>query len=160
MRIRPFHPDDLDGLVDLTIDTFGPFYEQSFRPAVGEVVFRHQHGDWREDYRAEVPGFHAPQENRWVAVAEDDDGLAGYVGWSADPERGRGQVTIVAVRPGRRRSGLGTALCEHAFADLRARGVGIVAIGTGGDAFHAPARALYERLGCTPFPGVYYFREL
>lgn len=42
-------------------------------------------------------------------------------------------------------AGVGTSLCERAFARMREQG-------TGGDPFHAPARALYERLGCTAQP--------
>ncbi|MDX3132208.1 hypothetical protein PV367_20965, partial [Streptomyces europaeiscabiei] len=52
------------------------------------------------------------------------------------------------------------ALCEHAFADLRGRGTRLVEIGTGGDAFHAPARALYESLGRVPFPAAHHYRQL
>ncbi|MFJ9088495.1 hypothetical protein ACIRL3_39410 [Streptomyces sp. NPDC102384] len=54
----------------------------------------------------------------------------------------------------------GTALCEHAFEQMRLRGAEIVEIGTGGDPFHAPARALYEQLGCTQNPVAVYFRQL
>jgi hypothetical protein len=35
-----------------------------------------------------------------------------------------------------------------------------VSIGTGGDDFHAPARALYEELGFTPFPNVNYTKAI
>ena len=35
---------------------------------------------------------------------------------------------------------------------MRAGGVEVVQIGTGGDPFHAPARALYEQLGFTQVP--------
>ncbi|MDX3067627.1 GNAT family N-acetyltransferase, partial [Streptomyces sp. ND04-05B] len=59
-----------------------------------------------------------------------------------------------------RGAGTATALCEHAFADLRGRGVRLVEIGTGGDTFHAPARALYESLGCALFPTAHYYRRL
>ncbi|CAM5267823.1 hypothetical protein SALBM217S_08278 [Streptomyces griseoloalbus] len=55
MRIRAFTPQDLTALTDLTIETFRPFYEDSFRPLVGEAVFANQHGDWRDDYRRQVP---------------------------------------------------------------------------------------------------------
>ena len=59
-----------------------------------------------------------------------------------------------------RRLHLGTALCEHAFAQGRTQGAELVETGTGGDAFHAPARALYEKPGCTQVPVAVYFREL
>ncbi|WP_238010014.1 GNAT family N-acetyltransferase [Dactylosporangium sp. AC04546] len=160
MLVRSFLPHDLTRLIELTIETFGPFYEHSFRPAVGDVVFANQHGDWRGDYRTQVAQLHEPEQHRYVAVAEVDGALAGYVAWSVDPARRNGSVSHLAVAAGQRRHGAGTVLCEHAFADMRSRGAEVVEIGTGADAFHAPARALYERLGCTPFPVTFYYREL
>ncbi|MEV5180483.1 GNAT family N-acetyltransferase [Streptomyces werraensis] len=162
MRIRAYTPQDLAALTDLTIETFRPFYEDSFRPLVGEAVFTNQHGDWRDDYRREVPRLHAPERHLYVAVAEadDGDGIAGYVAWSVDPDRRNGAVSHLAVAARHRRHQVGTALCEHAFAHMRSLGAEVVEIGTGGDPFHAPARALYERLGCTPLPTAVYYREL
>ena len=43
---------------------------------------------------------------------------------------------------------------------MRAENADYVEIGTGGDTFHAPARAFYESLGCTQLPLAVYFREL
>lgn len=160
MRIRAFTPHDLAPLTELTIATFRPFYEDSFRPLVGEAVFAVQHGNWREDYREQMAELHAPERHRYVALAEDEDALAGYVAWSVDPTRKKGDVTILAVSARHRRHRVGTALCEHAFAQMRALGAEVVEIGTGGDGFHAPARALYEALGCTPVPLTVYFRRL
>jgi hypothetical protein len=54
MRIRSFVQHDLARLTELTIETFRPFYEDSFRPLMGEVVFANQHGNWRDDYRKQV----------------------------------------------------------------------------------------------------------
>ncbi|MEU3948356.1 GNAT family N-acetyltransferase [Streptomyces sp. NPDC029526] len=160
MHIRAFHRHDLVPLTELTIDTFRPFYEDSFRPLVGEVVFANQHGDWRGDYRRLVAGLHAPEQHAHVAVAEAGDGCAGYVAWSVDPSRRNGSITLLAVSAQHRRLHLGTALCEHAFAAMRAQGAEVVEIGTGGDPFHAPARALYEALGCTRLPTAVYYRQL
>lgn len=160
MLIRPFTPHDLARLVELTIDTFRPYFEESFRPAVGDVIFTNQHGDWRGDYRTQVAELHVPGEHKHVAVAEVDGDIAGYVAWSVDPARRNGGISHLAVAAGQRRAGAGRELCEHAFAAMRTAGAEVVEIGTGGDAFHAPARSLYESLGCTPFPVTYYYREL
>ncbi len=160
MLIRPFIPHDLARLIELTIETFGPYYEDSFRTVVGDAIFVNQHGDWRADYHTQVARLHDPDRHSYVAVAVAGETIAGYVGWSVDPVRRNGTVVMLAVSAGHRREGTGTMLCEHAFADMRARGAEVVEIGTGGDGFHAPARALYERLGCTPFPVTYYYRQL
>jgi ribosomal protein S18 acetylase RimI-like enzyme len=160
MDIRPFQDDDLQRLVDLTIETFRPFLEDSFRPEVGEVVFSHQHGSWKADYRAQVPTFHDPNNGRHVAVADADGLLVGYVAWRIDADRRHGQIVILAVSAENRRHHTGAALCEHALADMKAAGVEVVEVGTGGDWFHAPARAVYESIGFTPFPGVHYFKAI
>lgn len=160
MNIRPYAPHDLARLIDLTIETFGPFYEGSFRPVVGETVFHHQHGNWRDDYRSQVSNLHEPNNNKYVAVAEKDDSIVGYVAWNFDLDRKHGEIDILAVSAAYRGDRTGTELCELAFTDMKDRGVEVVAIGTGGDPFHAPARALYESLGCTHFPGAYFFKQL
>lgn len=162
MSIRPYHPRDLNALIELTIATFGPFYENHFRPLAGEALFQHQHGRWADDYRAQVPALHDPAASRHVAVAETGDGaIAGYIAWEIDPARRHGDVVILAVAAARRRDHIGTALCEHAFADMTENGVEVVTIGTGGsDSFHAPARALYENLGCVPVHVAVYFKQL
>jgi len=161
MDVRPFRPHDLPRLLDLTIETFGPFYEDYFRPLVGEVVFAHQHGHWAQDYGALVPTLHDPATGKYVAVAEADDGsIAGYVGYHLDLTRRHGTIAILAVASALRRNHVGTALCERAFGDMKERGVEVVEIGTGGDPFHAPARALYESLGCTGFPITGYLKQL
>lgn len=160
MHIRSYADADLTALIDLTIDTFGPFYEDSFRPLVGELIFARQHGDWRGDYRRQVPALHDPAAHKYVAVAEDNGVLAGYVAWHVDTTRQRGTVELLAVADGHRRSNTATALCEHAFEAMRRADAQYVEIGTGGDDFHAPARAFYESLGCIKLPVAVYFREL
>jgi ribosomal protein S18 acetylase RimI-like enzyme len=160
MRIRSFLQHDLARLTELTIETFGPFYEDSFRPLVGETVFANQHGKWRDDYVKQVAELHDPVQHRYLAVAEIEDVIAGYVAWSVEPARKNADITILAVSAAHRRHGAGAALCEHAFAAMRESGAEVVTIGTGGDDFHAPARSLYEALGCTALPIVAYYREL
>ncbi|MFM9373142.1 GNAT family N-acetyltransferase [Streptomyces sp. Da 82-17] len=160
MLIRDFDQADLPRLIELTIDTFRPFFEESLRPLVGEQVFDVQHGDWRGDYRVEVPKLHDPRQHKHVAVAETAGTVVGYIGWRADPAAGYGTVEMLAIASGHRRAHVGTALCEYAFGELRQAGAKMVEIGTGGDAFHAPARALYESLGCVKLPTAVYFREL
>lgn len=156
MHIRSYVDADLTRLIDLTIDTFGPFYEESFRPLVGDLIFTRQHGD----YRRQVPGLHDPAAHKYVAVAVADDVPAGYVAWHLDTARRHATVELLAVAREHREAGIATALCEHAFAAMRAEGSEYVEIGTGGDDFHAPARAFYESIGCLKLPVAVYFREL
>ncbi len=160
MLIRPFVQRDLARLTELTIETFQPFYEGVFRSLVGEAIFANRHGNWRDDYHRQVAELHDPSHHKYVAVAEVSSVIAGYAAWSVDPARRSGSVEILAVTAEHRRDGAGTALCEHAFGEMRKLGAEVVEIGTGGDPFHAPARALYESLGCVQIPVAVYFRQL
>lgn len=160
MLIRPFVQRDLARLTELTIETFQPFYEGVFRPLVGEAVFANRHGNWRDDYHRQVAELHDPSQHKYLAVAEVSNVITGYAAWSVDSARRSGSVEILAVTAEHRRDGTGTALCEHAFGEIRQLGAEVVEIGTGGDPFHAPARALYESLGCVQIPVAVYFRQL
>jgi ribosomal protein S18 acetylase RimI-like enzyme len=160
VNIRTYADADLPRLIDLTIETFGPFFEDSFRPLVGDLIYTRQHGDWQNDYRKQLPTLHNPAEQKYVAVAEQDGELLGYVAWHVDPSRSRGTVELLAVDGEHRRTNTANALCEHAFAAMRTEAVEYVEIGTGGDDFHAPARAFYESLGFVKLPVAVYFREL
>jgi len=159
MHIRPLQPSDVPALVDLTIEVFGPFFEQTFRHMVPPDIYAHQHGHWADDYRDTVPQLHDPDHGKHVAVVDSEDHrVAGFTGWHLDQERRHGQIEFLAVRKSARRGGVGRALCEHAIEMMREHDVEVVSLGTGGDPFHAPARALYESLGFYPVPVVYYLR--
>ncbi|WP_446665826.1 GNAT family N-acetyltransferase [Flexivirga sp. B27] len=163
MRIRTYQPADLPRLIELTIATFRPFYEESF-PALmdhEQDLIHHQHGHWADDYRAQVPQLHDPVNQKHVAVAEDEGTLVGYVAWLPDDSRvEHGIVDMLAVDAGHRRTHVATDLMEHAMDAMRASGTRYVELGTGGDWFHAPARAFYESLGFHPIPTVAYLKAL
>ncbi|MHB1582122.1 MAG: GNAT family N-acetyltransferase [Acidimicrobiales bacterium] len=157
MHIRPLLVDDHPATVDLLTQTFRPFFEGYFRPLLGEQVFEHQHGRWEQDYRDELPNLHAPEVGRHAAVATLEDGtITGLVSWRFDAKPRHGEIYLLAVPAPHRRQHIGRSLCEHAIAHLRAGAVDVVQIGTGGDPFHAPARARYERLGFTQVPVAVY----
>jgi ribosomal protein S18 acetylase RimI-like enzyme len=151
---------DFSSLLDLTLKVFEPFYEESFRPLLGETVYTVQHGSWRSDYRRELQALLEPAPGRGFLVAEDDGVPLGYIAWRTDAVRGHGEITLLAVDAEHRGHGIARALCEQALDQMRQSGARIVEVSTGGDGFHAPARSLYEELGCTSIPVAVYFKEL
>jgi ribosomal protein S18 acetylase RimI-like enzyme len=160
MHIRSFVDSDLERLVDLTIETFRPFFEDYVHPLLGDEVFRHQHGQWQQDYRRQVPTLHDPAAGRHVAVAQIDGSIAGYVGWQPGERPRSGQISMLAVSAPHRRQDVGRSLCLHALREMKATDVEVVGIGTGDDAFHAAARALYEDLGFTKIPIAGYLKQI
>ena len=160
MHVRPFRRGDRDRLLELTIATFGPFYEESFRGVVGDTVMANQHGNWRDDYRNQWQDLHDPDNGKYVAVAEDHDEVVGFIAWTMRPQKQSGEIVMMAVETVHRRHHVATELCARAFDDMRRFGIEVVSLGTGGDDFHAPARALYDSLGMTRLPVVIYYKEL
>lgn len=159
MQLRTYRDDDFDRVLALTIEVFGPSKE-SFRDQLGDTVFTHQHGNWRDDYRDELAGLTAEDSDAQLVVAETRDQIVGFSAWQVTRQRRHGDIEFVAVKHDHRRQGVGRALCEYVFDAMRSDGVEVVELGTGGDTFHAPARALYERLGMNPLPVTVYFKEL
>jgi len=159
MRIRDAQRTDLPALIDLSIEAFRPLFEQHWPALIDPAVFAHDHGQWEADYRQEVPDLLDPLHDRFITMAEEDGDILGYIGWNVS-HGDAGRLQMVAVHPGARRRGVGTAVCRAALQRLTTRGVAVVHVGTGGDAFHAPARGLYASLGFTALPAVDYSKAL
>lgn len=160
MRIRPFRGSDLDAILAIVIETFRPFFEDYVRPLLGDEIFEHQHGQWEQDYRSEVPTLHDPSAGRCMAVAEVDGKVVGLVSWKITEKPAHGEIYLLAVSMPYRRRRVGRQLCLHAIQEMKANGVEVVGIGTGEDTFHAPARALYESLGFTKIPTAAYLGRI
>ena len=122
MRIRPFTEADGPVLVELTVETFRPLFEDQIRPAYGEELFALHHGRRQQDYRDEIPSLHDPAAGSWIAVAEVDAAPAGFIAWStADARPDHGRIQLLAVFQPHRRADIGRRLCQHAIEALRAR---------------------------------------
>lgn len=160
MNIRPFADSDLSVVIDLTIETFRPFYEGYVHALLGDEIFRHQHGEWEKDYRDDVPTLHNPAAESFVAVGEIDGNIAGFVSWRLKDRPNHGQIYLLAVAAAYRRQTLGHRLCTHAIDQMRQVGVEVVEIGTGDDDFHLAARELYEDLGFTKIPIAGYLMKI
>lgn len=160
MLIRPFVNTDLPVIIDLTIETFRPFYEVYVRTLLGEELFAHQHGEWEQDYRNDLPTLDQPDIGRWVSVGEINGTVVGFVSWRVEGKPHHGQIYLLAVAAAYRRQNLGLQLCQHAIARMKLDGVKVVGIGTGDDAFHVAARALYEGLGFTKIPIAGYLKKI
>jgi ribosomal protein S18 acetylase RimI-like enzyme len=160
MIIRPFASEDLDTIISMTIEIFRPFFENYVRPLYGPVVFNHQHPNWQQDYRDEIPTLHDPAAGKHIAVAQADDAIAGYVCWRTDDKPNHGEIYLLGVAPKARRQNLGRRLCLHAIEEMRTMGVEVIAIHTGQDPFHDAARTLYEHLGFLKVPMAGYLKAM
>jgi GNAT superfamily N-acetyltransferase len=160
VEIRRYQESDLQAVVEFSLRAWEPVYE-SLRQVLGDAIFaRVNQPDWRA-VQEEAVRASCTSHERDVFVAVDDARPVGFAAVALDAfHDGMGVVDIVAVDPSYQRRGIARKLMERSAEHMREQGMDIAAVGTGGDAGHRPARALYESLGYTPLPGVRYLRLL
>lgn len=154
--LRPFHADDADRIVELSLAAWEPVFD-SFRTILGPGLYERVHPDWRTDQAASVRDALARNET-WVAAT--DSGVAGFVNVAFDIEQWSAEIYMIAVDPAAQRQGIASALTELALDEMRSRGIDLAIVATGGDPGHAPARATYEKAGFIGAPQVWYARLL
>ena len=159
-KIRRLVDADIGAIVDLGLDAWAPGFA-GIEAELGPETFRLLFPDWRAAQASAIEGVcRATQNESWVAVVQDRP--VGFVAVRyVDEDAVRaGEIEMIAVAPDHQRAGIGAALVEHAVSEIRTAGVTLAVIGTSGDPGHAPARALYEKLGFGAFRHVRYYRRL
>ena len=135
---RPCRPDDLADLQRLRASAFQPVF-RSFADCVGEriAVIAFARAD-------------AEQARLLERICREGSGhevLVATVGGA-----------LVPAHAGR---GIGTRMYEHVLGIMKARGMAVATVSTGGDPAHAPARRAYEKAGFgDPLPSVSLYRPL
>jgi GNAT superfamily N-acetyltransferase len=158
-EIRAFQEDDLDAIVEFSLRAWEPVHA-SMRKVLGDAIYLRLNPDWRAVQAEEVRSSCVDDEHA-VFVAVSGGRPVGFaaVALNAFHER-MGVVQIIAVDPDYQRRGIARLLMDRCEAHMRASGMDIAAVGTGGDPGHAPARAAYEAFGFTLLPGARYLKLL
>ena len=69
-------------------------------------------------------------------------------------------VSNLALSKSSQRRGIATDLNRAALGEMKAAGMKMAVVETGGEDGHAPARRAYEKAGYTGLPIVRYFKDL
>ncbi|HEV8462559.1 MAG TPA: GNAT family N-acetyltransferase [Gaiellaceae bacterium] len=160
VELRAYAESDLEAIVELALRAWEPVFE-SLRTVLGDAIFARLHQpDWTT-LQAEAVRSGCTSDEQDVFVAVVDGRPVGFatVALNAFHER-MGVVDMIAVDPAYQQRGIARQLMNRCAEHMRANGMDIAAVGTGGDPGHAPARALYEALEYTPLPGVRYLKLL
>jgi GNAT superfamily N-acetyltransferase len=160
VQIRPYEQSDLEAIIEFSLRAWQPVFE-SLRQVLGDAIFQRLHEpDWTA-VQAEAVRSTCTSEERDVFVAVADGLPVGFAAVALNAFHDRmGVIDIIAVDPEHQRRGIARQLMARSAEHMRAQGMDIAALGTGGDAGHGPARALYEALGYTALPGVRYLKLL
>lgn len=160
MLIRPYTKADLPTLHVIRNAAFAPVFA-SFRDIVGPEIAALGLATAEKEQGELLEAIAKPDSGHTIAVAEIDGAPVAFVSWKTDTATKIGEITLNAVHPDHGGRGLGTALYDHALAALKAAGMELATVGTGGDPSHAPARRAYEKAGFTVgLPSVYLYRRL
>lgn len=157
--IRPLADGDVEAVVALSLRAWAPVFA-SIEEAYGPALFRLMHpgGHWRPVQEAAVRRVLATQQVDVAVLA--DGAVAGFVAVALDPDERIGEVHMLAVDPAAQRRGIATALIAAAVERIRAAGMAIALVETGGDPGHAPARRTYEAAGFRHVEVARYFLAL
>lgn len=160
VEIRPYDAADLEAIVEFSLRAWAPAFE-SLRQVLGDAIFVRLNRPGWPTVQAEAVRSSCTSAERDVFVAVADGRAVGFAAVALDAfHEGMGVVDIIAVDPAYQRRGIGRQLMNRAAEHMRARGMDIAAVETGGDPGHGPARALYESLGYTALPVARYLQPL
>ncbi|MBM3315384.1 GNAT family N-acetyltransferase [candidate division WOR-3 bacterium] len=157
--IRPAREEDVEALVQLTLEAFVPVFP-SFERLLGPAIYHIIWPDWRAGQRKGVETLCRERDKHLVWVAELNGVPVGFIACDVNPQEHTGEVQLLAVHPRHQNRGVGTALNRFALERMKERGVRLARVETGGDPSHAPARRSYEKSGYVPLPLVRYFKDL
>ena len=158
--IRPFKPGDLPAMQRVRQAAFAPVF-RSFRTIVGEEIAALAFADADAEQAKLLDAICAAGSGHHVLVATIGDALVGFVSFTTDAERRTGEIGLNAVHPAHAGSGIGTAMYDRVLARMKALGMALATVGTGGDPSHAAARRAYEKAGFGPaIPSLTLYRLL
>lgn len=146
--IRLLRPGDLLRLQEIREAAFAPVFA-SFREIQGETVARHALAGAEAEQAALLSELCNPRSPAVVLIGEAEDRVVGFVSYTIKTERQFGEIGLNAVDPDVAGQGIGTQLYREALGRMKAEGVKVVEVGTGGDPSHAPARRAYQKVGFT-----------
>ena len=157
--IRPARPEDAPRCGDIAVAAWSRVHE-ALRKIIGEEMWELCHRDWQKDKRAQVEE-HVRQRPEHSLVTEVRGEIAGFITFYVNEESLVGQVGNNAVDPRYQGRGIGTRQCERVLEIFREKGMKAAQVITGADEGHAPARAMYERVGFgTPVGSLRYYLKL
>lgn len=159
IQIEPYEDRYLDTIIRLSLRAWTPVFDSIQKVMDAEVYRAFYPDNWRVSQQKAVEDVCAAKDtNVWVAI--DTGSVMGFIAVKLHSEDSMGEIDMVAVEPEFQSRGIGTTLIEFALDWMKAAGISVAMVETGGDRGHAPARHTYEKAGFSLFPVARYFKQL
>jgi len=147
----------MNDLITLTLLAFEPIFE-SFEKILGPHIYPIIYPDWRKRQKEGVEKI-SQDSKISLLIAEADEKVVGYIAYEIYDDD-TAEVQLLAVHPDYQNRGIGTQLNSFVLQKMKAGGVKMAIVSTGGDESHAAARRSYEKVGYTALPLVKYYQDL
>lgn len=126
MKIRPYQPQDLNSLKEITVEAFqGVSIDEGIEREFG-IINGHD-WKWRKAGHVEAD---AKREPEGIFIAEVAGKIVGYISTWHDPEAGIGYIPNMAFVPECRGQGMGRKLLEYALNHFRQLNLSLAKIET------------------------------
>lgn len=158
MKLREYTHEDRSVMEDITLRAWKPVFEK-FATAMSPDIYEIFVPDWKAEQMRTLK-LVCESDDVEKIIAEKDGKVIGFAATKYHPEDFLGEVYIVAVDPDYQRQGIATLLTAECLKLIKAQGLSLAMVETGGDPGHAPARATYESLGFENFPVCRYLKRI
>jgi len=159
LNIRSVRDDDVEELIQLSLSAWPPIFA-SFEQILGGAIYNLIWPDWQAGQRQAVEAVCRDRDRTAVLVAQLDGRAVGFLAYELNVRDRVGDVVLLAVDPDYQNMGIGTELNKAALDRMKAAGMIMARVETGGDPSHAPARRCYEKAGYRALPIVRYHLDL
>ena len=158
--MRTANAEDLTELESIRQAAFVPIFA-SFRSILGEEIYELAQAAEDRAQDELLASALAPDSDWQVYVAEVDSTIVGFVSIQLNLDTQVGEIGLNAVDPEQAGQGIGTVMYNFVVEEMKAVGMQVATVATGGDLSHAPARRAYEKAGFTvQIPSVWMCQKL
>jgi ribosomal protein S18 acetylase RimI-like enzyme len=160
IHIRPASSEDAPAMDKIRVAAFRPVFA-SFRSLLGDELYELAQAGDDAGQRDLLMSMLQPGSPWSLHVAVKGAEVVGFVSVRCDAASGMGEIGLNAVDPGHSGEGIGTQMYEFALEQMRAAGMRVATVSTGGDPSHEPARRAYRKAGfLADVPSVWMCRKL
>ncbi len=151
---------DLEVLETIRLKAFEPVFA-SFRKILGDVIY--ETAQLAEDLaQGAILKSYFEESSAWQTwKVTFQSQVIGFIAIRCDRPSLVGEIGLNAIDPDYSGKGLGTETYRFAVAQMKAEGMKVATVATGGDPAHLPARKAYRNAGFTvEIPSVWMCQEL
>ena len=146
LSFTPATSDHLPRFEEIRAAAFAPIFA-SFRSILGDQIYEAAQAREDQEQGELLASLVRPGSGWEVYAVEQARTVVGFLALRLDHDSRVGEIGLNAVHPDHAGDGIGSAMYELAVDRMKAAGMRVATVATGGDPSHAPARRAYRNAG-------------